>query len=91
MPDLTGRWFPVDWHDPFVVGLVALIAVVALWRRWSLVLLAALVVALGQGLDYLLRHAAIAPGLAQNAVAGIYLFGVLLVVFLAIARLVSKR
>ena len=91
MPELTGRWFPIDWHDPFVVGLVALIVVVALWRRWSLVLLAALVVALGQGLDYLLRHAAIAPGLASNAVAAIYLLGVLLLLFLAIAGFVSKR
>jgi hypothetical protein len=91
VPDLTGRWFPLDWHDPFVVGLVALILVVAFWRRWSLVLLAALLVALGQGLDYLLRHAAIAPGLAQNAVAAIYLLGIVLLAFLAIAGLVSKR
>ena len=91
MPDLTGRWIRVDWHDPFVVGLVALVIVVALWRRWALVLLAALVVALGQGLDYLLRHAAISPGFAQNAVAAVYLAGVAVLVFLAIAGLVTKR
>jgi hypothetical protein len=88
---LIARWLPLDWHDPFILGLVAIIIVVALWRRWALVLLAALIVVLGQGLDYLLRHGALSPGLAQGAVTAVYGLGALLLVFLAVARLVSKR
>lgn len=91
MPDLTGAWNSVDWHDPLVIGLVALIIGVAFWRRWGLVLLAALFVALGQGLDFLLRHADIAPGIAQNAIAAVYVGGILLLAFLAIAGLASRR
>ena len=84
-------WPHVDWHDPIVIALVVVIAVVALWRRWAIVLLAALVVGMGQGLDYLLRHAAVSPAFAQNAVAGIYLVGGLLLAFLLVARFVTKR
>ncbi|MEK7347335.1 MAG: hypothetical protein AABZ94_00535 [Candidatus Eisenbacteria bacterium] len=91
MPDLIGRWLALDWHDPLVVALVAAIAAIALWRRWALVLLAALVVALGQGFDYLLRHAALAPGVAQGAVLAIYVVGAAFLLFLATARFVSKR
>lgn len=91
MPDLIGRWLALDWHDPLVIGLVAVVVVVALWRRWALVLLAALLVALGQGIDYLLRHAAITPGAAQTAVFALYGIGALFLLFLAVARLVSKR
>ena len=88
---LIARWLRLDWHDPVILGLVAVIAVVALWRRWALVLLAALVVVLGQGLDYLLRHGALPPGVAQGAVVLVYALGAALLVFLAVARLVSKR
>ena len=91
MPDLSDRWLAPDWHDPLVVALVGVVLVVALWRRWALVLLAALVVALGQGVDYLLRHAAISPGLAQGAILAIYGIGALFLVFLAVALVTSKR
>ena len=91
MQDLSGRWLAVDWHDPLVVALVGLVLVVALWRRWALVLLAALVVALGQGVDYLLRHAAISPRAAQGAILAIYGIGALFLVFLAVALFTSKR
>ncbi len=91
MPDLSGRWLAIDWHDPLIVALVGVILVVALWRRWALVLLAALLVALGQGVDYLLRHAAITPAAAQGAVLAIYGIGGLFLLFLVVARLVSKR
>lgn len=91
MPDLTGRWLALDWHDPLVVALVAAVILVALWRRWGLVLLAALVVALGQGLDYLLRHASLPPGTAHGAVLAIYVVGGLFLLFLAVARLAAKR
>ncbi|HEU4725381.1 MAG TPA: hypothetical protein VFU59_08815 [Candidatus Eisenbacteria bacterium] len=91
MPDLIGRWLALDWHDPFVVALVGVILVVALWRRWALVLLAALVVALGQGVDYLLRHADLSPALAQGFLLAVYGVGALFLVFLAVARFTSKR
>jgi hypothetical protein len=91
MPDLIGRWLSLDWHDPLVVVLVGVVIVVALWRRWALVLLAALLVALGQGVDYLLRHAAISPGIAQGAILAIYGIGAVFLLFLLIARLRSKR
>jgi hypothetical protein len=91
VPDLIGRWLALDWHDPFVVALVAAILAVALWRRWGLVLLAALVVALGQGLDYLLRHASFGAGAASAAVTAVYVAGALLVLFLAAARVVGRR
>ena len=91
MPDLIGRWLALDWHDPLVVALVGVILVVALWRRWALVLLAGLLVALGQGIDYLLRHAAISPAAAQGALLALYGIGAFFLLFLAVARLVSKR
>lgn len=91
MAELIGRWLRLDWHDPIVVALVALIVLVALWRRWAYVLLAALVVALGQGLDYLLRHADVSPGFAQGAIVAIHLLGALLLAILLVARAVSKR
>ena len=91
MPDLIGRWLALDWHDPLILALVGAILVVALWRRWALVLLAALLVALGQGIDYLLRHAAISPAAAQGTLLALYGIGAFLLLFLAVARLVSKR
>ncbi len=91
MPDLIGRWLALDWHDPLVVALVAAIAAIALWRRWALVLLASLVVALGQGVDYLLRHATLAPGIARGAVLAIYATGGAFLLVLATARFASKR
>ena len=91
MPDLIRRWLALDWHDPLVVALVAAVIAVALWRRWGLVLLAALVVALGQGLDYLLRHASFSPGLSSGVVAAVYAAGALVVLFLAAARIFGRR
>ncbi|HSQ60863.1 MAG TPA: hypothetical protein VLT84_10605 [Acidobacteriota bacterium] len=91
MPDLIRRWLALDWHDPLVVALVAAILVVALWRRWGIVLLAALVVAMGQGLDYLLRHASFASGLSSGFVTAVYAAGGLLVLFLVAARVFGKR
>jgi len=88
---LIGRWLALDWHDPYVVALVAAIVVVALWRRWALVLLAALVVALGQGLDYLLRHASFGAGFAAAGVTMVYAVGAAFVVFLGAARLFGRR
>ena len=86
MSELIGRWLSLDWHDPLVVAFVAVVLAVALWRQWALVLLAALVVALGQGLDYLLRHAAFPSDAAGAVVVGVYALGGAFLLFLAAAR-----
>jgi hypothetical protein len=84
--ELIRRWLSLDWHDPLVVAFVVVVLAVALWRQWGLVLLAVLVVALGQGLDYLLRHAAFPPGAAATVVAVVYALGAAFLLFLAAAR-----
>ncbi len=88
---MNAGWTGLDWHEPIVIAFVATVLVVALWRRWAIELLAALVVAFGQGLDYLLRHASLDPALARNAVGGLYLVGAAFLVVLVVARLRSKR
>ena len=51
MDGLMKAWSRLDWNDPAVIAVLAAIAIVALFRRWSFVLLAVLVIALGQGLE----------------------------------------
>lgn len=89
--DLIRRWLALDWHDPLVVALVAVVVAVALWRRWGIVLLAALVVAMGQGLDYLLRYASFGSDVASGVVTAVYAAGALLVLFLVAARVLGRR
>jgi hypothetical protein len=91
VPELIHRWTSLDWHDPLVVGFVAVVVAVALWRQWSLVLLAALVVALGQGLDYLLRHASFGAGVASAVLTTVYGLGGAFLLFLVVARLRGHR
>lgn len=86
-----GSWFLPDWSDPRVIGVVALMAVLALAGRWALVLLLALLVALGQGMKFLLLHSALNPGLANGAVMGVYVLGGILLLFLAIAHFVTRE
>jgi hypothetical protein len=80
----------VDWNDLRVVGLIAAIALVAFIRRWSVVLLLALLIALGQGLEYLLSHSSLGPEFTQGAVVGVYAFGGILLLFLAIAHFFTR-
>jgi len=88
---LTRAWSRLDWNDPIVLAVLGVIAVVALWRGWSFVLLAVLIVVLGLGLEYLLGHAALGPDLTRGVVIGVYAFGGVLFLFLAIAHLLTRR
>ncbi len=86
-----GSWFQPDWSDPRVIGVAALMAILALAGRWALVILLALLVALGQGMKYLLGHSALNPGFTNGAVTGVYVFGGILLLFLAIAHFVTRE
>jgi hypothetical protein len=88
--DLWTSLRALDWNDPRVAGIVVVITVLALIRKWSFVLLLALVIALAQGLQYLLGHAGISPEFAHGAVIGVYAFGGILLLFLAIAHFLTK-
>ncbi len=85
-----GSWFPPDWSDPRVIGVIIVVAILALIRRWSFVLLIALLIALGQGLEYLLGHSSLGPDFTKGAVIGVYVFGGILLVFMAIAHFVTR-
>ena len=91
MSALTAAWSRLDWNDPLVLVFLGVVAVVALFRRWSFVLLAVLVIALGQGLEYLLGHAALGADFNRGVVIGVYLFGGVLFLFLAIAHFFTKH
>ena len=91
MDGLMRAWSRLDWNDPAVIAVLAAIAVVALFRRWSFVLLAVLVIALGQGLEYLLDHAALGAEFNRGMVIGVYLFGAVLFLFLAIAHFFTSK
>jgi len=91
MDALTGAWGRLDWNDPLVLAVLGAIAVLALFRRWSFVLLAVLVIALGQGLEYLLGHAALGADFNRGVVIGVYAFGGVLFLFMAIAHFFTKH
>lgn len=86
-----GSWFPPDWSDPKVIGVIVVVAILAIIRRWSFVLLLALVIALGQGLERLLAHSSLGPDFTKGAVIGVYVFGGILLLFMAIAHFVTKE
>jgi len=90
MNEWIRAWFGLDWNDPRVIGVVLVIALLALVRRWSLVLLLVLVVALGQGLEYLLGQTSLGAEFSRGAIIGVYVFGGLLLLFLGIAHLFTK-
>jgi hypothetical protein len=89
--DFLRSWLGVGWSDPRVIAGLIAIAVIALVRRWSLVLLLILIVALGQGLQYLLRHSALGQDFTRGTVIGVYVFGGILFLFLAIAHMFTKE
>ena len=82
---------PLDWSHPFVLAAVALVAIVALVRRWSIVLLLALLFALVQGLTYLLHHAALGPDFIRGVVVGVYGLGGALLLALAVAHFLTRK
>ena len=91
MDGLTKAWARLDWNDPLVIGILVAVAIVALFRRWSFVLIAVLVIALGQGLEYLLGYAALGTDFNRGLMIGVYAFGGVLFLVLAIAHLFTKR
>ena len=91
MNALTAAWSRLDFSNPLVLAILGALAIVALFRRWSFVLLAVLVIALGQGLHYLLGHAALGADFNRGVVIGVYVFGGILFLFLAIAHFFTKH
>jgi hypothetical protein len=81
----------LDWHNPAVLGVLIIVAILALVRRWSLVLLLVFLVALAQGLKYLLAHSSLGPEFTRGAVIGVYVFGGILLLFLAIAQIFTRE
>jgi hypothetical protein len=81
----------VHWGDPRVVTIVLFLLILALVRRWSLVLLALLVWGLAEGLQYLLQHSSLGPDMTKGVVIGVYAFGGLVFLFLAIAQFFTKE
>ena len=80
-----------NWNDPRIIVLVTMIAIVSLLRRWSLILLLVLVLVLGQGLEYLLSYTSLNPEFTHGLVIGVYVFGGLILLFLAIAHFLTKE
>ena len=81
----------LDWKDPRVIGLLIALVIVALARRWSFVILIVLVVALAEGLQYLLANSSLGHDFTHGVVIGVYGFGGLLLLFLAIAHAFTKE
>jgi hypothetical protein len=87
---LTG-WLAGLGSQPIVLGVIILITIVALIRGWWPVLLLVLLIALAQGLHYLLRHSALGADFNRGVVIGVYVFGGILFVFLAIAHFFTRE
>ena len=81
----------LDWSDPRVIGFLIAVVIIALARKWSFVILVVLIVALAEGLQYLLRHSALGHDFTHGIVIGVYGFGGLLLLFLAIAHAFTKE
>jgi hypothetical protein len=82
--------FPTWLGNPVVIAVVVLITILALLRGWWPVLLLVLLVALAQGLHYLLGHSSLGPEFNRGVVIGVYVFGGIIFVFLAIAHFFTK-
>ena len=80
-----------DWGDPRVIGFLVAIVIVALARKWSFVILIVLVIALGEGLQYLLQNSSLGHDFTHGVVIGIYGFGGILLLFLAIAHAFTRE
>jgi hypothetical protein len=81
----------LNWSDPRVIGFLVALVIVALARRWSFVILIVLVIALAEGLQYLLAHSSLGHDFTHSIVIGVYGFGGLLLLFLAIAHAFTKE
>jgi hypothetical protein len=81
----------LDWSSPRVLGALVVLAILALVRRWSLVLLVVLVVALAKGLEYLMVGAGMDHGFIHGVVIGVYVFGAVLFFFMAVAHFFTRE
>ena len=91
---MHGFWHSLvtlDWGDPRVIGFLIAVVIVALARKWSFVILVVLVVALAEGLQYLLANSSLGHDFVHGIVIGVYGFGGLLLLFLAIAHFFTKE
>jgi hypothetical protein len=84
-------WLAGLGSQPLVIGVIILITIVALVKGWWPVLLLVLLVALAQGLHYLLRHSSLGDEFNRGVVIGVYVFGGILFVFLAIAHFFTRE
>ena len=91
MDALVQSLLALHWSDPRVLGILVAIAIIALVRKWSFVLLLALIIALAQGLQYLMEHSSLGPDFTKGIVIGVYGFGGILLLFLAIAHFFTKE
>ena len=81
----------LNWGDPRVIAFLIAVVIIALVRKWSFVILVVLIVALAEGLQYLLRHSSLGHDFTHGVVIGVYGFGGLLLLFLAIAHFFTKE
>ncbi len=81
----------LDWNDPRVIGFLIAVAIVALARKWAFVILVVLIVTLAEGLQYLLANSSLGHDFVHGVVIGVYGFGGLLLLFLAIAHAFTKE
>jgi hypothetical protein len=91
MKDFFQSLVGLDWTDPRVIGFLIAVVIVALARRWSFVILVVLVVALAEGLQYLLANSSLGHDFTHGVVIGVYGFGGILLLFLAIAHAFTKE
>jgi hypothetical protein len=84
-------FLPTWLGNPIVIGVVALVTIIALMRGWWPVLLLVLLVTLAQGLHYLLGHSSLGPEFNKGVVIGVYVFGGILFLFLAIAHFFTRE
>lgn len=87
LPSWLGRF----GNEPLVIGVIVVITIVALVRGWWPILMLVLLVALAQGLHYLLRHSELGPEFNHGVVIGVYVFGGILFLFLAIAHFFTRE
>lgn len=91
MTGILPSWLAGLGSQPLVIGVIILITIVALVKGWWPVLLLVLLVALAQGLHYLLRHSSLGDEFNRGVVIGVYVFGGILFVFLAIAHFFTRE
>lgn len=89
MKGLTS-WLGGVADQPVVLAVILIVTVVALIRGWWPVLLLVLLVALAQGLHYLLGHSELGAEFNRGVVIGVYAFGGILFLFLAIAHFLTR-